>query len=113
MVIKAVFCKNTKEIIYSRSIHDYRASSDGNLAVDGGFDYFKINGNLDDAVLIYLDGDILLQQILQYDYSLGNSASSHKNYPNGYHGRFGITEKSNLDFFKKLVVNYGDIEEYL
>ena len=37
---------NDGEIVYSRSRHDYRTSTDGSVSVDGGRDYFKRMGGL-------------------------------------------------------------------
>ena len=34
------------EVIYSRYRHDFRESTDGSVIVDGGRDYFKVMGNI-------------------------------------------------------------------
>jgi hypothetical protein len=110
-MINGIFVKSTKEILYSRYIHDCRFSQDLKCSIDGGFDYTKITGNFDDYIEVKIDEGVLLKQILQYDYLLGNKNS--KEYPNGYHGRYIIEDNSNLNFFKKLIINFEDIREWL
>lgn len=111
MKIKAIFYKPTKEILYSRATHDCRWSSDGKVSVDGGFEYFKFAGDLENVIMIEIDSDLLLRQILYYDWNFHNSNAN--KFKEGYHGRFQITDRSDLDFFRRLVVNFSDIEEYL
>lgn len=109
--INAVYCKTTNEILYSRSRHDCRRSEDGKISIDGGFDYIKINGDLDNIIPLRLRSHVLLEQILYYDWGSGNINA--KVYPNGYHGRFKITSNSNSKFYKKLIVNFEDVEEII
>jgi hypothetical protein len=47
------------EIIYSRYRHDYRASKDGSVNVDGGRDYFKTTAPQDRWVQFVISGDQL------------------------------------------------------
>ena len=42
MKADAIKCKKCKDIIYSRSIHDYRECTCKSIAIDGGFDYTKL-----------------------------------------------------------------------
>lgn len=43
MQINAIKCKKCNDIIYSRCRHDFHWCSCRNVAIDGGFDYMKIN----------------------------------------------------------------------
>lgn len=110
MEIKAVFIKETKEIIYSRARHDYRTSSNGKVSIDGGLDYTRIIGNPSDYIILELDGDKLLSQILEYDWGYKNSNAD--KFPEGFCGRFQITPRSNREFYKELILNYNEIAEY-
>lgn len=48
IIVPAVQCNICGDVVYSRTKHDYRSCSCGHVAVDGGFDYFKVVGNEDD-----------------------------------------------------------------
>lgn len=67
MLIKAAKCKLCNDIIYSRTRHDYRTCSCGNLSIDGGQqDYIKIDfasNNPDDFEFLDLELDVTLQQL--------------------------------------------------
>jgi hypothetical protein len=110
MVIKGIFVKATNEILYSRHRHDYRSSSDGKVSVDGGMDYFRVIGNPEDYIILDLDGDVILQQQMAYDYAYGNKSASI--YPEGYFGKYIIRDVSNLVFYKKLILNYNEVRDY-
>ena len=110
MIIKAIFVIATNEILYSRSRNDFRTSSNGKCSVDSGFDMFRVVGNPLDYILINLDGDKLLEFILDMDWGYGNSNA--EDYKEGFHGRFLIKPNSNRDFYKELVINYNEIAEY-
>lgn len=43
MKINAIQCSNCGDIVYSRARHDMRGCTCGDVAIDGGFDYTKIN----------------------------------------------------------------------
>ena len=112
MIISAIYVKSTKEILYSRYLHDFRWSKDQTVGIDGGREYTKVSfTNIDDFVSIKLDGKVLLEQILEYDWKYGNKYAD--KWKDGYYGRFEITENSNLDFFKKLIINFEDIEYFI
>lgn len=111
MRVNAIYCINTNEILYSRATHEYRTSEDNSCSIDGGFDYCLINGNPSDFIQLQLDGDYLLKFILGSDYRYANATAYE--YPQGYHGRFKISKHSNLEFYKKLIVNYFEVEKYL
>ena len=110
MEITAVFVKSTKEILYSRHRHDCRSSEDGKVGIDGGFDYSRIIGNENDYIILRLNGDVLLEQILYYDYRFG--VSNANKFKGGFYGRFKIQTSSNKSFYKRLIINYNDVEEY-
>jgi len=109
--LQAIYVISTGEILYSRAMHDYRESSDGKASIDGGRDYTSISGDMKNIIHIQIDRDCLLDFILYMDWNIGNKNA--KQYPNGFHGRFEINNKSNEFFYKKLIVNYKDIEEYV
>lgn len=111
MIISAIYCKNTREILYSRATHDFRSSSDKSCFIDGGFEYCRIGGDADDYITLELNGDYLLKQILSTDWNYG--ASNTKDYPYGFHGRFVLSEKSNRSFYSKLIRNFKSVENVL
>lgn len=43
MKILARKCPTCNDIVYSRARHDMRGCSCGDIAVDGGFDYYKVS----------------------------------------------------------------------
>ena len=47
MKINAIKCLKCGDIIYSRSRHDFHWCSCESCAIDGGFDYIRITGNLE------------------------------------------------------------------
>lgn len=111
MKINAIYCINTNEILYSRTTHEYRTSEDKSCAIDGGFEYFKVSGDPIEFVMLELDGDYLLKFILDSDYRYGNATAD--KYSKGYHGRFKIEKSSNLEFYRRLIINYVDVDEYI
>lgn len=46
--VSAIKCKKCGDIIYSRTVHDFRTCTCEACFIDGGFDYCRIGGNLDD-----------------------------------------------------------------
>lgn len=48
------------EIIFSRYRHDYRSSTDGAVAIDGGRDYTKIVGTPDEYLTLKIEGPHLV-----------------------------------------------------
>jgi len=101
MEINAIQCNNCLEILYSRSRYDMRVCICGGISIDGGFDYCKISGSNYNRLII--DSDKLLQQILHYDWNLGNDCASE--FLDGYHGKFKITKNSNKKFFNELIID--------
>lgn len=108
--MNAIFVKSTKEILFSRHRHDCRVSSDNSATIDGGMEYTKVSGDPSNIIHLKLRKKALLKQIFYYDYAYKNNLS--KEYPEGYYGRYVITESSNIDFYKELVKNFKDIEMY-
>ena len=111
MHVGAMFCKNCKEIIISRSQHDLVMCSCGKCFLDGGHltddgNFLPRRGSYNDyGIEIYLRGDVFLGFILNMD-ARGNSNAGH--FENGYWERFKIVESSNMKFYKKLIINYED-----
>ena len=102
MEINAIYVKKTKEILYSRSGHDFRRSEDGKCFVDGGFNYFRWGGVAENVILIQLDSDKLLKQIIYYDFLYKNNNA--EDFKEGYYGRFQLREGSSKEFYKELIV---------
>lgn len=49
MIIRnAIRCKKCGEVIESKSVHEFKFCKCGAVAVDGGYDYLRRCGNLDD-----------------------------------------------------------------
>ena len=55
MKVQAIKCPNCNCVIYSRTRHDYRACDCGKCAIDGGFDYIRLVGNLNPIFLLEVD----------------------------------------------------------
>ena len=106
--INAIYVKSTHEILYSRSNYDFRYSEDKSVFVDGGNDYFRYGGDIDNIVVVKLNVVKLLSQILHYDFVYGNDNAELNPY--GYHGKFKLDKYSNKIFFRELIVNWQDIE---
>lgn len=100
MKINAVFCKDCHNIIYSRHRLDYRKCDCGKCFIDGGFEYTRTSLN-DEAVHIQLDSDVVVEQILNYDYLLGAKNVIEE----GCHGKYVIREGSYKKFYRDLIVD--------
>jgi hypothetical protein len=111
MKIKAIYVKSTKEILFSRTKHDMRASEDNSVYIDGGLDYIKVTGNIDNIVFLELDGDFLLKSILNMDYKYTNKLA--ELYPDGYHGRFKIDNLRNIKYYSNLILNFESVKDEL
>jgi hypothetical protein len=111
MIITAIYCKSTHEILYSRSTHDFRQSSDESCFIDGGFEYCRIGGDKDNYILLELNGDYLLKHILDTDYVYGTTNAG--KYTHGFHGRFIISELSNMSFYSKLIKDFNQVKYVL
>ncbi len=109
MMIPSSFCKVCGCLIYSRSIGDSNSCDCGNISIVGdrsGRVFFK---DVDKIVDMLIDGDVLLSQILHYDYMLGNRTIVDE-FLDGWHGKFKIRKGINMDFYEKLVGVEGTFE---
>lgn len=57
MKVNAIKCLKCGDIIYSRATHDFHWCTCNSVAVDGGFEYFKIAGNQEDFKIMEIDVD--------------------------------------------------------
>ena len=111
MKITGIYVKSTNEILFSRTRHDMRYSENGVNYIDGGNEYCRVGFvERDEVVILELDSDVILNQILYYDW---NCQRMDDKPEGGYHGRYKITDSSNLDFFERLVINWEDIEDLI
>lgn len=117
--VLGIYVPSTNEVLYSTSTHDFRTSEDGTVAVDGGLDYFKVavikerkDNNTPAYIPIKIKAKQLLRFILNMDFQYGNR-NIRQEYIDGYHGRFKISQNSNLAFYKNLIKNYEDIAPYI
>lgn len=108
--IIGIFCKHCKNIIYSRDTHDYVTCDCEKVSVDGGFSYRRIIGDIENFIEVEFDNAKFIKFIMHYDYHYGNKNAN--NFPDGYYGKFKISNKSNKAFYKNIVINFKDIEEY-
>ena len=71
MKIKAIQCPNCKDVIFSRTRHDYRSCGCDAIGIDGGFDYFKMSfkGKVPKELEINVDAT---RQELFNDWNNGN-----------------------------------------
>lgn len=81
--ISAIKCKHCGDIIFSRTRHDFRSCMCEKVFIDGGRDYLKISGNIEDMENIILettlDGNVKemlgananVWSILAFDYNVG------------------------------------------
>lgn len=49
MEVNGVKCKECGDIVYSRARHDFRTCSCGKTFVDGGFDYLRYGGEVEEV----------------------------------------------------------------
>ena len=72
MKVNAIVCPKCGDTIFSRTRHDYRSCSCGNLAIDGGFDYIKICGDIDHYKSKVINVKATLKQLLD-DWNLSKN----------------------------------------
>ena len=46
ITVSCIRCSNCGDILYSRTVHDFHYCYCGRIAIDGGFDYVKICGDI-------------------------------------------------------------------
>ena len=100
-MINAVYCKGCREIIYSRHEHDMRSCSCEKVSIDAKGRRVVFD-KVTDFESITLDGNVLLEQILEYDWRFGNRDVKAE-FIDGYHGKFKIYPSSNPWFYRKLL----------
>lgn len=49
ILVNGIKCRKCDCIVYSRATHDMRYCECGAIAIDGGREYLKVSGNLDDV----------------------------------------------------------------
>ena len=50
ILVNKIQCKKCKDIIESKHVHDFKWCTCKSIAVDGGLEYLKIVGNLEDII---------------------------------------------------------------
>ena len=65
MKVNAIQCNSCKDIIYSRTRHDYHWCSCKSCAIDGGFDYVKIIGDGNSFKSIEIEIDKTKQELYE------------------------------------------------
>ena len=50
ILVNKIQCKKCKDIIESKYVHDFKWCSCKNIAVDGGLEYLRRVGNLEDII---------------------------------------------------------------
>lgn len=50
ILVNKIQCKKCKDIIESKYVHDFKWCVCRNIAVDGGLEYFRRVGNLEDII---------------------------------------------------------------
>ena len=50
ILVNKIQCKKCKDIIESKHVHDFKWCSCGAVAVDGGLEYLRRVGNLEDII---------------------------------------------------------------
>lgn len=87
MWVTGVECLKCENIIYSRHVHDFHYCQCGNVAIDGGRDYYKINYNSPNSFkTVKIELPINDWAYLQFDYNQSNdefgwiSKNDRKNY---------------------------------
>ncbi len=83
ITVSAIRCAKCGDIIFSRAVHDFHWCSCNTIAIDGGFDYTKINGDQK----YFLDMFTIKIDALKID--LYNDW----NYNENKYGRIGINEQ--------------------
>jgi len=71
MKIKCVRCLVCGDVIYSRTVHDYRCCQCGSVCVDGGFEYSKISAR-DPSQIEFIEIEVnAIKEELYRDWNLG------------------------------------------
>lgn len=65
MKIPALKCKICGDIIFSRSRHDFRPCSCGNLFIDGGFDYWRVGYKTNEYEKTEIELEVTKEELYQ------------------------------------------------
>lgn len=71
MKIAGIKCKKCNSIIYSRARHDFRRCPCDTCAVDGGFNYLKVSGDITNWKRVEIELDITKSELFQ-DWNYGH-----------------------------------------
>ena len=52
-IVNAIRCPECGDVIYSRTRHDFRNCSCGNVYIDGGLDYIRVGGKASPNVKVF------------------------------------------------------------
>lgn len=64
--VNAIACNNCGEIIYSKHRHDFRWCGCNSVAIDGGFDYTRINVTGDSDGYVWMSFGVSKEDFLNY-----------------------------------------------
>lgn len=68
MVVSAIRCKLCGDVVYSRARHDFRECTCGSSFIDGGREYLRYGGSVEEIVQIDL-GETVTEAKLYEDYN--------------------------------------------
>ena len=83
MKVHGIRCKKCEDIIFSRTLHDCRSCTCGAIFIDGGFDYTRIGGCIDNVVDVVELEVKLTKKDLYNDWNLRNN-------------KYGLIEKGDI-----------------
>lgn len=63
MIINGIKCLSCGDVVYSRTRHDMRGCTCGDVAIDGGFDYKKVSYRKSCPENIQLDIDVTKDEL--------------------------------------------------
>lgn len=116
IIVRAIKCLKCGQIIFSRSRHDFHWCKCRSIAIDGGFDYLKVTGNLENFIEKRIKIKATKKQ-LYLDYSLNKNEYGYiedKSYQDVlYHYNIFITDKINLLLYSKTQYTYTKINDIL
>ena len=102
MVVKAIYCKECGQILYSLAQHHYNSCKCGNVAIDGMGERISF-ADKNRFVNLQLDGEFMLHNLMQ-------NACARNGRLEIDLGTFKIHEQSNEKFYKYLVLNWDEFE---
>ena len=95
--VTAIYCERCNSIIYSRARHDCRSCNCGTIFIDGGFDYIRVGGKVDNKNFIHLEINATKKELYQ-DWNISKDKFGLLTYTT-YKGNdiANIKEKNNKD----------------